>query len=232
MTPREGLMMTFVRPFSLTFGEPILLVLNLYIALVYALLYLWLESIPLAFEGRYHFSLGLTGLTYSGILVGALITLTVFFVYYHQRVEPQFNDQGDIRPEARLPVAFVGAFCLPICLFMFGWTARPDVHWIVPIIGTAFFSVGAFCLFMAVLTYIGDAYPKYIASVYAGNDLFRSAFGAGFPLFANALFTRLGLNWGNSLLGFISILFIPAPFVIYWKGAALRQRSKNARHDI
>ncbi|KAK3670688.1 GTPase-activating protein [Recurvomyces mirabilis] len=232
ITPREGLMMTFVRPFTLTFCEPILLVLNLYIALVYALLYLWLESIPLAFEGIYHFSLGLTGVAYSGLLVGAIITLVIFFVHYRWRVEPQFDENGDIHPEARLTIAFAGAFGLPICLFMFGWTARPDIHWIVPIIGTSFFSFGAFCLFMAVLSYIGDAYPKYIASVYAGNDLFRSAFGAAFPIIAGPMFRKLGLDWGNSLLGFISILFIPAPFIIYWKGPAIRRRSKAARHDI
>lgn len=232
MTPREGMMMTFVRPFSLTFTEPIILVLNAYIALVYAILYLWLESIPLAFEGVYHFSLGLTGVAYCGILVGILVTLPVFFWYYRVRVEPQFNEDGDIQPEARLPTAFAGAFCLPICLFMFGWTAREDVHWIVPIIGTSFFSVGAFCLFMAILTYLGDAYPRHIASVYAGNDLFRSAFGACFPLLAGSMFNKLGLDWGNSLLGFISIAFIPAVFVIYWKGKAIRLRSKAARHDI
>lgn len=224
--------MTLVRPFSLTFTEPIILVLNMYIALVYAILYLWLESIPIAFEGVYHFSLGLTGLAYSGILVGALVTLPFFCYYNYTWVEPQFNENGEIQPEARLPSAFVGAFCLPICLFWFGWTARADVHWIVPIIGTAWFSVGAFTLFMSILSYLGDAYPKHIASVYAGNDLFRSIFGACFPLFASAMFSKLGLNWGNSLLGFISIAFIPAIFIIYWKGRDVRMRSKAARHDI
>jgi hypothetical protein len=63
-------------------------------------------------------------------------------------------------------------------------SSKESVHWIVPIIGTGFFGGGAFLLFMSVLNYLGDAYPDYAASVYAGNDLIRSAFGAGFPLFA------------------------------------------------
>ena len=88
---------------------------------------------------------------------------------------------------------------------MFGWSARPEVHWIVPIIGSAFFSMGAALLFNSVLNYLPDAYPADAASVLAGNgmgnpgfqlcwkkrtnayfhtDLMRSAFGAGFPLFA------------------------------------------------
>ncbi len=102
----------------------------------------------------------------------------------------------------------------------------------MPIIGSAFFSVGAFLLFMSVLTYLGDAYPKYVASVYAGNDLVRSSFGAAFPLFANAMYTRLGVGWASSLLGFLSVAFIPVPFVLHVYGERIRGRSKMARHDL
>jgi MFS transporter, DHA1 family, multidrug resistance protein len=113
----------------------------------------------------------------------------------------------------------VGAICLPISLFWFGWTAREGIHWIgkesksarirylltaviVPIIGSALFSVGVFGLFQAGLklalffsvliffvndfnSYLQDCYPLYVASVLASNDLFRSLVGAGFPLFSN-----------------------------------------------
>jgi DHA1 family multidrug resistance protein-like MFS transporter len=51
-----------------------------------------------------------------------------------------------------------------------------------------------------------------MGSVLTLHDLFRSSFGAAFPLFANAMFTRFGINWGPSLLGFIACAFIPAPF--------------------
>jgi DHA1 family multidrug resistance protein-like MFS transporter len=47
------------------------------------------------------------------------------------------------------------------------------------------------------------------------------------------MFRKLGINWGSSLLGFLSILFIPIPFVLYYKGEVIRKKySKNARHDI
>ena len=86
----------------------------------------------------------------------------------------------------------------------------------MPIIGSAFFSVGAFLLFNSVLNYLGDAYPEYAASVYAGNDFMRSCFGAGFPLFASAMYKQLGVNWASSTLAFISIAFIPIPFALYY----------------
>ena len=232
MTGSEIAQMVLIRPFTLSFTEPICFLLNLYIALIYALLYLWFESFPIVFIGIYRFSLGTQGLAFLGILLGAFLTMPPFFWYVHKYMEPLFNENGEIKPEQRLKPAFVGAFFIPLCLFWFGWSSRASVHWIMPIIGSSFFSVGAFLLFMSVLTYLGDAYPKYVASVYAGNDLVRSSFGAAFPLFANALYTRLGVGWASSLLGFLSIMFIPIPFALYYYGERIRRRSKMARHDL
>ncbi len=85
----------------------------------------------------------------------------------------------------------------------------------MPIIGSGFFAVGTFLLFNSVLNYLPDAYPDYAASVLAGNDFMRSSFGAGFPLFATAMYKNLGVAWASSTLGFLSIAFIPIPFVLY-----------------
>jgi len=232
MSGKEIAMMVFVRPFTLTFTEPICFLLNLYLALIYGLLYLWFESFPIVFIDTYHFTLGTQGVAFSGILIGSAIMMFPFFYYNYRYVEPQFNEQGQLRPEVRLQPAFVGAFLIPICLFWFGWSARPSIHWIMPVIGSSFFSMGAFLLFMSVLAYLGDAYPKYIASVFAGNDLMRSSFGAAFPLFANAMYHELGMGWASSLLGFLSIAFIPIPFILYVYGKRIRGASKMASHDL
>jgi DHA1 family multidrug resistance protein-like MFS transporter len=125
----------------------------------------------------------------------------------------------------------VGGFFVPICLFWFGWSSRPSFYWIAPIVGSGFFSIATFLLFNAALPYLSDTYLKYTASVFAGNDLLRSAFGAGFPLFATAMHTRLGVGWASSLLAFLGIAFIPIPFVLYKYGWRLRQKSKLAKKD-
>ena len=232
MTGKEIALMVLVRPFTLSFLEPICFALNMYIALIYGLLYIWFESFPIVFVEIYGFSLGTEGLAFLGILIGVFIVFPPFIWYFHKYIEPKFNDKGELQPEWRLPPAFVGAFAIPICLFWFGWSSRESVHWIVPIIGTAWFSVGAFLLFNSVLNYLGDAYPEYAASVLAGNDLFRSSFGAGFPLFATAMYKKLGVGWASSLLGFLAIAFIPIPFLLFKYGAQLRKMSKNARQDF
>lgn len=215
MTRREIATMVLIRPFTLSFTEPMVFLLNLYIALIYGLLYIWFESFPIVFTQIYNLSLGLEGTAFAGILVGVLIVLPPFIFYQMRYIEPKFNADGQLQPEWRLPPSFVGAFCIPLCLFWFGWSSRPDVHWIVPIVGTAWFSIGAFLLFNSVLNYLSDAYPKYAASVLAGNDFFRSSFGAGFPLFATTMYEKLGVGWASSTLGFIAIAFIPIPFLLF-----------------
>ena len=157
MTGRDVVMMVLIKPFSLTFTEPILFLLNLYIALIYGLLYIWFESFPIVFTGIYGFNLSEEGLSFLGILIGGLVVIGPFCLYLKYVQEPQFDENGNIPPEKRLPPAFVGAFCIPVCLFCFGWTSRASIHWIVPIIGSSFFTVGAFCLFNSVLNYLGDA---------------------------------------------------------------------------
>ncbi|KAK4547242.1 hypothetical protein LTR36_000897 [Oleoguttula mirabilis] len=215
MTGKDIVFMMLVRPFTLNFTEPMVFLLNLYIALIYGILYIWFESFVIVFIDIYGFTLGEEGLAYLGILAGAFLVIPPFFLYLKYYLEPRFDENGDIKPEERLIPAFVGGFCIPICLFWFGWTSRASIHWIVPIIGTSFFSIGTFLLFNSVLNYLPDAYPEVAASVLAGNDFMRSSFGAGFPLFATAMFKKLGVDWASSLLAFLSIAFIPIPFLLY-----------------
>ncbi|KZT53725.1 MFS general substrate transporter [Calocera cornea HHB12733] len=234
MTGREAVMTSFVRPFTLSI-EPIVFFLNLYIALVYAILYTWFESFPLVFVDIYGFTPGTEGLAYLGIFVGAILTYALYCLYVRAYLEPavlaSLRSGRRPEPEDRLPPAFLGAFAIPLCLFWFGWTARADIPWIVPVIGSSFFSVGAFLLFNSVLNYLGDAYSRYAASVLAGNDLFRSYVGGAFPLFAGAMFAHLGVGGGNSLLGGLSIVMIPIPFVLYFYGPRIREWSKYADKD-
>ncbi|KAK6087022.1 multidrug resistance protein [Seiridium cupressi] len=202
MTGKDILQMTLVRPFTLLFAEPIVLALDLYIALIYGLLYIWFESFPIVFEGIYGFSLGIEGLAFLGILIGVFVVLPPFVWYQHKYIEPKFNENGELKPEWRLPPSFVGAFAIPICLFWFGWSSRPDIHWIVPIIGTAWFSIGAFLLFNTVMNYLSDAYPAHVASVLAGNDLLRSMVVAGFVSFTPfpAAYTNARYKFAISIL--------------------------------
>lgn len=80
--------------------------------------------------------------------------------------------------------------------------------------GTAFFAPGFYLTFQSVLNYLGESYPRHVAGVFAGNTFFRSSFGGALPLAAPAMLNRLGIGWASSVLGFISVVFVPLPFIL------------------
>lgn len=68
-------MMVLVRPITLNFTEPMVFLLNLYIALIYGLLYIWFESFPIVFVEMHGFNLGQLGLAFLGIFIGVLLVV-------------------------------------------------------------------------------------------------------------------------------------------------------------
>ncbi|KAJ5151363.1 synaptic vesicle transporter [Penicillium canariense] len=231
--PRDVLIEALVRPFQLCFLEPIVFLMNLYIALIYGILYIWFEAFPIVFELKRGFNPGESGLAFLGILIGTTCIAIPGYFYWKYRWQSKHVDRnGELSPEEHLPPACVGALCLPISLFWFGWTGNfASIHWIVPIIASMLFSIGGCLIFNSIFCYEASAYPKYAASVLAGNDFLRSSFGGAFPLFATQMFLNLGVGWACTLLGCLSMLFVPYPFFLYKFGKRVRNKSKYALHD-
>lgn len=218
---------TLCRPIELTFTEPALLCANLYIAYLYGIMYCFFEAFPLAFQGRHGFSLGAMGIAYISGYIGVALTFVVFCIYNLKIVIPRFK-QGRWRPEYRMEPAFLGGLFFPASVFWFGWTSFSAVHWIVPLLAFGLFLSGTFLLFQGFLSYIGENYPRFLASAYASNGLFRALVGGAFPLFATQMFNRLTLQGGCSLLGGLAALLVPITVVFYMYGAKLRAISKHA----
>lgn len=117
-------------------------------------------------------------------------------------------------------------------ILRFAWTSFPSVHWIVPIIASAFFGAGIYIIILAILNYVVDSYQTYSASALAGVILVRNLVGAGFPLFAKQMYENLGLEWASTLLAFLSIVMCPIPWVFFYKGEEIRKRSPWAREHF
>jgi len=77
---------------------------------------------------------------------------------------------------------------------------------------------------MTIALYIIDAFSIYAASGLAANTVIRSIMGAVLPLAGQSMYNKLGLGWGNSLLAFIALAFLPVPWVILKYGERLRKR--------
>lgn len=79
---------------------------------------------------------------------------------------------------------------------------------------------------MTLQNYQTDSYSRYASSASAAVTVVRSLVGALMPLSGLGLYTRLGLGWGNSLLGFLSLILIPIPLILYFFGETMRRGSQ------
>ena len=136
---------------------------------------------------------------------------------------------GKIVPEDRLPVMIFGAVLFPAGLFWYAWTAaNTQVHWIVPCLAGVTIGCGMFSVFLQCIAYLVEVYLPVANSAMASNSMVRALFGAGFPLFASQMYSKLGIPWATSLLAFLAVAMIPIPVLFFVYGAKIRSWSKNA----
>ncbi|CAI7584039.1 unnamed protein product [Penicillium glandicola] len=221
---KQTLVQSFKRPGLLFVKSPIVFLLCVYMSFIYGLLYLFFTTIPTVFTQKYGFSVGLSGLAYLGIGFGFFAGLAIIALTNDRMVTAAtVKNGGKFEPEMRLPTMIIFACILPISFFWYGWTVDKHVFWIVPIIGMFPFGVGLIGVYMPIQTYIIDCYPKYAASANATLTATRSLVGALLPLAGPAMFENLGLGWGNSLLGFLALAFIPIPIIFIKYGKVIRE---------
>jgi len=226
---RELLEKNFSRPIRMLISEPIVLLLSIYMAFIYGLLYLFLTAYPLVFQGVHHMNLGVGGLPFFGMITGQLLAGLVIFLRQpaYQRKLAKNNDVPV--PEWRLPEVIAGGVFFAIGIFWFGWTGyKQDVHWIVPTLSGICIGFGLLSIFLQALNYLVDAYLMFAASAIAANTFLRSLCGAVFPLFAQQMFTGMGIQWAATLLGCIAVLLIPVPVWFYLRGQKIREKSAYA----
>jgi len=212
--------------------EPLVLFTCLYIAYVYAIFYIFLQSYPIVFRGIYGFSAGQQGLTFLPIGVGAIITAGFYLAWdtILSKARAQGKAWSQKEEMRRLPLSLFAGPLMVIGLFWLGWTAKPSIHWIVPTLSGIIFGMGYLCTFMALLNYLVDAYDIFAASAMAASSFSRSTLGAVLPFCTRPMYKNLGVAWACSLLAFVALAMSAIPFVFIKYGETLREKSKFCQY--
>ena len=184
------LVVTLMRPIRMLFSEPIVFFMSLYTAFNFAVLFVFFAAIPYTFKTVYHFETYQSGLVFLAFGLGVLLSVgttialdRTLYTKHHKKAIEAGKTMAE--PEHRLYAAMLGSLAIPIGLFWFAWTARSDVHWIVPILGTIPFAWGNLGIFTAAALYLIDTYGALNgASSMAANGIARYVMGGAFPLFA------------------------------------------------
>jgi hypothetical protein len=93
-------------------------------------------------------------------------------------------------------------------------------------IGLGWVDCGMIATILPIQAYLVDAFGEYAASAIAANTVVRSIVGAFLPLAGPSMYAKLGLGWGNSLLGLIALAMLPVPVVFYLYGKKIRMSSR------
>ena len=96
----------------------------------------------------------------------------------------------------------------------------------VSILGTVLAAAGAMYSYVPVQVYVVDAFGPYTASANAALGIIRSIASALVPLAVNPMYRRLGYGWGNTLLAFLALPFVPFAWFLWKRGGGIRTRAR------
>ncbi|KAI1393070.1 MFS general substrate transporter [Hypoxylon trugodes] len=131
-------------------------------------------------------------------------------------------------PEARLYFTCFTSILLPIGLYLFGFSAQPSTHWMVPTFAIFLATMGIFYVYLATFNYLADIYQAYASSALAAQSFCRNVLGGCFPLVTGLLIRNLGEDAMGGLLGGIATALTVVPWVLVLFGDKIRARSSFA----
>ncbi|KAI7786602.1 hypothetical protein LA080_003331 [Diaporthe eres] len=203
------------QPWKFVFTSPIIGLLCLYLGFVYGLLYLLLTTLTSVFVTIYGWSIGVSGLSYIGLGIGFMLGVVMIGSTSDRIMAKHTKRNNNIPiPEVRLKVCVFFSFLIPLSFFWYGWSAEEHTFWLAPVTGLLCFGLGMIGIFLPIQTYMIDAFPDNAAMATAALASSRNVVGAFLPLAGPFLYEDMGYGWGNTVLGFIALVLIPAPYFI------------------
>ena len=162
-----------VRPYAIDLILSILIIViansifwDLYIAIIYGILYLEFVAYPIVFSQIRGWSPGISGLSFTGLCVGCFIVIGLEpllrrMTFAHKK-DPE---TGKVPPEAMVSIVCIAAVLVPIGELWFAWTCVPPVHWVWPILAGIPFGSGTTGVFIYASNYLAQSYGSKRLSI-------------------------------------------------------------------
>ena len=231
----KEVMQVWRRPFEMFLREPIVLFLSLLSGFSDALIFVFTESFTLVFT-QWGFSTLATGMAFGSILIGYVISYVIFLPDIWRQTKIRETDGNAARlPERRLLLLLFICPLEPIGLLGFAWTTMGPAYtpWIAPMIFACLIAMANYGIYMATIDYMVAAYGPYSASATGGNGFARDFLAGIATMYSTPMYQNIGgrlhLQWASTLLGCVGVLVMIPIYVFYWKGPAVRARSKFAQ---
>lgn len=222
-----------IRPVRLFSTEPIVFICSILSAIIYGLLYLFTEALPIVYES-YGFTPRQASLSFLPLVLG--IFSSTFTRFYDNRIYKRRQQKGqELEPEDKLTGFAIGAPLLAIGLWWFAWTIPPQVQgvpWIVSMLSLLLVGYATNEFDCTLTGYIADSYTVFASSAFASIAFLRALCCAGFPLFADSMFTALTPNEASSILAACASILCVAPVLLLKYGKKIREMSSFAKYSL
>lgn len=227
------LLQAIYRPFVMFAQEPIIDLITLYLTVIYILLFGFLSGYEFIYTEEFGLNVGLTGTAFLGILIGFILTMGLVPVIYQRYMRQLLAAQAatgatSLPPEKRLLFAMIGAPLIPISLFWMAWTNYKSVGPWSDLVSSIPFGAGILTIFISSYQYLIDTFESFAASALVGATFVRYTAAGGAVVYSIPMYKNLGTHWALTLLGCISLLMTPIPYVFYCIGPRIRKRSQRA----
>jgi MFS family permease len=221
------------RPFEMLIHELSVVLFTVYLMVLFIVSFTFLTGYTYLFGGIYGMSQGSVGLCFLGLVVGILfaagLAIPLHIKYSRDLHAAKAKGLVSLPPEERLWFAIITAPCLPIGLFWMAWTSFPSISYWSSLVGSTLIGVAFLGTFISSYLYTFDAFESSAASALSVGAVVRYvAAGIMVPV-SIPMYENLGVHWTLTLLGCISTILTPVPFVMWKFGYAIRKRSRVAR---
>ncbi|PSS18916.1 hypothetical protein PHLCEN_2v3176, partial [Hermanssonia centrifuga] len=194
-----------------TFVGPIITPVFSGLSLILGILYLVFQVFPIIFGGLHGFSPEQVGLSFLGVFIGLCIAMASQVLWNRARARIFEQYGSNPPPEVWLSMGKLGGILVPISLYILAFTTYRHVHWIAPMIASIPFGIGICFVYTSTFTYLVTAFRPMAAAALTGCAIMRTSFAAGFPMFSNAMYARLGTVGATALLAGLMTLMVPLP---------------------
>lgn len=121
LSPMNHLGRGLIRPLKILILSPVVLLLSIYVAFIFGLMFLCFSTYSAVFIEQYHFAVGVSGLAYLGQGVGMILGLGLFGGLSDRILKRRAKlNKGEMKPEERLPLMVWFTPIIPIGFFVYG----------------------------------------------------------------------------------------------------------------
>lgn len=222
----------WIRPFEMFVREPIVLSLSLLSGFSDALIFTFIEGFNPVFE-QWGFGTLSLAWCFIPIIIGYFLAYFSYLPWFARDAHIRKTKGSDsLQPERRLRWLLFLAPLETIGLFGFAWTSLgPPIPWIAPMIFASCVAIANYAIYMSTVDYMVASYGVYAASATGGNGFARDFLAGIAAMYATPLYSNIGdrpLEYASTILACLAATFTIPIYIFYWKGPAIRARSKFA----